>query len=62
MANTFTKLSFDDLVEEANEYGPIVEASRRIVSSTNSLAIVIAVFTAVILVVNILMAFPQLKS
>ncbi len=66
MANTFTNLSFDDLVEKANEgmagNGPMVEASRRIARSTNILAIVIAVFTAVILVLNILMAFPQLKS
>ncbi len=65
MANKFTNLSFDDLVETADEgmrgNGPMVEASRRIARSTNYLAIVIAVFTAVILVLNILMAFPQLK-
>ncbi len=65
MANTFTNLSFDELVEKADEgmhgNGPMVEASRRIARSTNILAKVIAAFTAVILVLNILMAFPQLK-
>ncbi len=66
MANKFTSLSFDELVEKADVgmggNGYMVEASRRIARSTNILAIVIAVFTAVILVLNILMAFPQLKS
>ena len=50
MANTFTNLSFDELVEKADEgmhgNGPMVEASRRIARSTNILAMVIAAFTA----------------
>ena len=65
MANNFRKLSFDELVEQADEgmrgNGHMVEANRRIAKSTNFLAIVIAVFTAVILALNILMAFPELK-
>ncbi len=66
MANKFKKLSFDELVEKADEgmggNGYMVEANRRIARSTNFLAMVIVAFTAVILVLNILMAFPQLKS
>ncbi len=66
MANKFTNLSFDELVEKADMgmggNGYMVEASRRIARSTNILAMVIVAFTAVILVLNILMAFPQLKS
>ncbi len=66
MANKFTNLSFDELVEKADigmgGNGYMVEASRRIARSTNILAMVIVAFTAVILVLNILMAFPQLKS
>ena len=66
MANNFTSLSFDELVEKADAgmggNGYMVEASRRIARSTNRLAMVIAVFTAVILLLNVLMAFPQLKS
>ncbi len=66
MANKFKKLSFDELVEKADEgmggNGYMVEANRRIARSTDFLAMVIIVFTAVILVLTILMVFPQLKS
>ena len=66
MANKFTNLSFDELVEKADigmgGNGYMVEASRRIARSTDNLAMVIVAFTAVILVLNVLMAFPELKS
>ncbi len=66
MANKFKKLSFDDLVEKADEgmggNGYMVEANRRIARSTNLLAVAIAIFTLVILLLNVLMAFPELKS
>ena len=65
MANKFKKLSFDELVEQADKgmggNGYMVEANRRIARSTDFLAWVIIVFTAVILALNILMAFPELK-
>jgi hypothetical protein len=66
MANKFKKLSFDELVEKADEgmggNGYMVEANRRIAKSTNSLAVAIAILTLVILMLNILMVFPELKS
>jgi hypothetical protein len=66
MANKFTNLSFDELVEKAHEgmagNGPMVEASHRIAKSTNLLAVAIFILTAVILVLNVLMVFPELKS
>ena len=65
MANNFKKLSFDELVEQADEgmrgNGQMVEANRRIAKSTNLLAVAIFVLTAVILVLNVLMVFPELK-
>ena len=65
MANEFKNLSFDELVERADEghrgNGHIVEANRRNAKSTNRLAITILIFTAVILLLNFLMVFPELK-
>ena len=65
MANKFTNLSFDELVQEADEgmggNGYMVEASRRMAKSTNRLAVVIAIFTFVILVLNVLVVFPEWK-
>ncbi len=65
MANKFSNLSFDELVEMADEgmrgNGHMVEANRRIAASTNRLAIAIAIFTLIILVLNVFMAFPGFK-
>ena len=65
MANEFKKLSFDELVERADEgmrgNGHMVEANRRIAKSTNRLAVAIFFLTAVILALNVLMVFPELK-
>lgn len=65
MENKFKKLSFDELVFMADEgmrgNGPMVEANRRIAKSTNLLAVAIAIFTLVILLLNVFMVFPGLK-
>ncbi len=65
MANKFKNLSFDELVQKADEgmggNGYMVEASRRMAKSTNLLAVVIAIFTFVILVLNVLVVFPEWK-
>ena len=66
MANTFSNLSFDELVEKADEgmrgNGSMVEASRRIARSTNRLAIVVIIFTMLILIVNVLMVVPEMAE
>ena len=65
MANKFKKLSFDELVEMADVglggNGYMVEANRRISKSTNLLAVAIFILTVVILMLNVLMVFPELK-
>ena len=65
MANKFKKLSFDELVEKAETgmhgNGYMVEANRRIANSTNFLAVAIAILTLVILLLNVVMVFPELK-
>ena len=65
MANKFTNFSFDELVEKADVgmggNGYMVEANRRIAKSTNRLAVAIFILTAVILALNALMVFPELK-
>ena len=65
MANEFKGLSFDELVEKADEgmrgNGYIVEAGRRTAASTNRLTVAIAIFTLSILVLNIFMVFPEWK-
>ena len=66
MANRFKNLSFNELVEKAEEgmggNGYMVEASRRIAASTIRLTWVIVLFTATILVLNIFMVFPEWRQ
>ena len=65
MTNKFKGLSFDELVEKADEgmsgNGYIVEAGRRTAASTNYLSVIIVIFTLLILVLNIFMVFPEWK-
>ena len=64
MANQFSKLSFDELVEAADTgmrgNGPLAEANRRVARSSKRLTVAIAFFTFVILILNIVAVFPEL--
>ena len=66
MANRWRGKTYDELAEEADEghrgRGAMVEANRRFARSTNRLTLFIAILTMAILLLTVLIVFPDVAT